>query len=335
MLSGLKNFIITFCVSVLIFGLIAYFVVHAVSASLSGAATDPVSPDDTSATTTASDITSADTQEPNPPDLQGESFTILLVGTDYQSVFEDYDSATVNRGNTGFPIKPRVIHADSILLIRVDKETRSYVFTSLPSNMRVLVDGAYTTLGDLYAEKGMDFMRRKVSALTGYNVDYYAAVSVEAFAKIIDKVGGVYYTVPTDMYYEDPAEQEKGAVIDLKAGSKTLTGKEAAAMLRYVQYADGDRSRMDLAVSFAQTVLKKITDPSYISKLDSLYLDISPLLETNLTINALTANAELIAAYPEFHTVELTYPGSTVTQDGQTYFEPNTSEAVNMFRSYR
>lgn len=335
MLSGLKNFIITFCASVLIFGLIAYFVVSGVNRAMAVPSTEPTNTQTPSSDNTADTSDSGTvTIDPDQP-TDDRVLTVLLVGTDYQSKFTDYDSDAINQGNTGFPYQPRPVTADSIMLIRIDKNSGTYIFSSIPSNTRVLVDGAYDTLGSLYESKGIDFLRRKVIALTGCNIEYYAAVSIESFAQIIDKVGGVYFTVPTGMYYNDPNEDPDNPIIDISPGARTLSGKEAAAMLRYVSYRDGNRSRMDLSISFAQAALKQLTNGQNISKLDSLFTQIAPLLETNLTVNVLTANSDLLAAYQEFKPISLTYPGAALTQDGVIYYEPDIAQAVSLFRSYK
>lgn len=336
MFSGLKNFIITFCVSVLIFGLIAYFVIQAVSASITAQQDEPDSTGTGEVTVIPSDTTNGNSAtDPTTPQIKGDSFTLLLVGTDYQSKFEDYDSEVVNRGNTGFPIAPRVITADSILLVRVDKASSAYVFSSIPSNTKVILDGANTTLGTLYSERGLEFLRRKVTALTGLEIDYYAAISLDGFAKVIDRIGGVTFTVPTDMLYSDPKENPDAPIIDIKSGTRTLSGEQASAMLRYVTYVDGNRSRMDLSVSFAKAVLRELTQAANLAKLDYIFTDVVKQMETNVTINTLTECSELLAAYPTFKSEVINYPGVSVTVGGEEMYEPNIQSAMALYQKYR
>jgi len=89
MLSATKNFILTFLIALVIFSLIAYMLVGLILNNLLGiGASDTLSPEDT-----------VDSPEENGPgDIgihfgdTGESFNILLIGTDYRpSEFVDYD----------------------------------------------------------------------------------------------------------------------------------------------------------------------------------------------------------------------------------------------------
>ena len=89
MLSATKNFVLTFLIALVIFGLIAYMLVGLVLNNLMGVgSTDTEVPDNTAETPEDEDpgsigIHFGDT---------GESFNILLIGTDYRpSEFVDYD----------------------------------------------------------------------------------------------------------------------------------------------------------------------------------------------------------------------------------------------------
>ena len=71
-------------------------------------------------------------------------------------------------------------------------------------------------LGDVYAERGVEYLCGKVSGLTGLEIDYYASLDVGSIASVVDKIGGVSYYIPEDMKYEDP---DQDLVIDLKKGT--------------------------------------------------------------------------------------------------------------------
>ncbi len=91
MLSATKNFVLTFIIALIIFGLIAYMLVGLVLNNLLGLGA--------SETETPSETIEGPSQE-GPGDIgiqfsnKGESFNILLIGTDYRpSDFADYDPA--------------------------------------------------------------------------------------------------------------------------------------------------------------------------------------------------------------------------------------------------
>ena len=163
MLSAVKNFAITFAASALIFGIIAYFVAGAVENGITAAGNDTdmvtgsetgdnaavdfvyVTDENGEAVTDENGLPVTEVKKDEPPvvdDIKGNSFNMLLVGTDYQpAVLDDYDLTAYNENVSGFKVKERTINADTIVLIRVDKELKSFIFLPIPSNTQVFVSG--------------------------------------------------------------------------------------------------------------------------------------------------------------------------------------------------
>lgn len=339
MLSAFRNFALTFLIAAIIFGSIAYFVVGFVLDTVEAA----IDPDEPTIETSELDITyvdttTADTDDPDttpPPvedEIEGETFNILLIGTDYQpELFDDYDYEDIWEG-TGFPDRrSRKWGADMMILLRIDKENRKFIFCAIPRSTRVMVDGIYTHLGDVYADKGAEFLVGKVTGLTGLQINYYAAMDVGSLAECIDQLGGISYYVPENMSYSDP---EQSLEIELKQGTQTIDGNKAMQLLRYVGEG-GEYSRMKTAVDFLQKIIAKYTNITYLSKAPELYKTLSRYVTTDFTADDLLDNLDLIFAYTKFETVTLTYPGSEKTYDGVSYFDPSISSALTMFEDYK
>ena len=95
MLSAFKNFLVTFLVAALIFGLLAYFTAGYVSGIVSGILDGEKDNLEDIISNAPADTDELD-DEPNPvdPDLkvpEGNSFTFLVVGTDYRpDIFKNY-----------------------------------------------------------------------------------------------------------------------------------------------------------------------------------------------------------------------------------------------------
>lgn len=334
-MSAIKNFLITFCISVLLFGLIAYLVVsyavgnnmvpviggsNNLGSNIAEGNSDNAEPDDN----TVSD----DEEFGEALDVEVNTFTALLIGVDYQpNVFNDYDLSDVNKNIKGFPYKERKIMADSILMLHVNNKLKKFMISSIPSNMSVLVDGVETKLGSLYSDKGIQFMSDKVMSVTGMKIDYYAVITLDNFASIIEDIGGVTFDIPTDMVYEDPSQN---LVINLSKGQHTLNGDKALKMIRYKSYSDGDVSRMIITVDFAKALLSKITSPDNFTKTLSLYKKYSENIETNFTETDLTANIESIVAYQQLETDVIIYPGSS---NGEI-FQPDINSAITTYKQY-
>lgn len=348
MLSGLRNFALTFLISAVIFGLLAWgivgFVIDTMQETIPTGddtlTTDGISdttntePNDTSSDIGIGDTSASDDTTDEPTDeIIGDTFTVLLVGTDYQpEIFDDYDYEEKWTGS-GFPDRRnRQWGADMIILLRVDKEDRQFIFCPIPRNTRVLVDGTYMQLGDALADKGIEFLCGKVSGLTGLNIDYYVRVDVGSIATAIDILGTVEYNIPQDMVYSDP---EQNLEIDLKAGKTELDGAAAAQLLRYVGYENGATERMNVTIDLCNAILAKFTDVRYLDEADDLYEALKDHVETTFTLDDLLNNLDLIFSYSKFKTVKESYPGYNKVYDGITYFEPSLTSALKKFDAYK
>ena len=90
-------------------------------------------------------------------------------------------------------------------------------------------------LQDVYSEGGMSLVRAVVEDIFHIPIPYYATFTVDSFSKMVDMSGGVPIYVEKNMYH---GNEETGKTdINLFQGYQTLTGKEAAGYMRYV---DGD-----------------------------------------------------------------------------------------------
>ncbi len=335
MLSGFRNFALTFTISLVIFGIIAYFTIGFITGMINETVPVDGVPDTdyhivAPPPETEDDESTADTEKFE--EIEGDSFNMLLIGSDYQpELFDDYDYEEKWTGS-GFPDKRnRKWGADSLILLRVDKENRQFIFCPIPSNTRVTVDGNNTQLGNLIATKNVDYLCGKVMGLTGLRIDYYAHITVGSIAAIVDAVGGITYYVPEDMQYDDPVQDLH---INLIAGTHNITGSKAAQLLRYVGYENGNVGRMNTAVEFLKAVFAKFTGAAYLDKAINLYNAIKNNVQTNFTADDLANNLELIFSYSDFESVTVTYPGSTKTIDGVAYFEPSLTSAMEMFDSF-
>ncbi len=333
MFSAIRNYILTFLISLLIFGALAWIVIHFAANSIGQG--DSLKPSDIE--TVIPDSNSGDEPEPVTPEnpINGTSFNILLIGTDYQpDILKDYDEDELNKDNDGFFKEARKISADTIVLLRVDKETKEFVFSAIPSETRVTVDGLNTRLGYVFGDKGIDFFVEKIEMLTSLNVDYYATVTVSGFENIINNLGKITFDVPKNMNYVD---ESQNLVIDLKKGTQSLNGNQALQLLRYNLYSDDGETRRQIAVSFLNAMLKAfITDDNKMNATQYLTL-FKKYTTTNFTDEDLAENIDLIFAYNEFSMKFITFPGYNLTDEltDTRYFKADINEAHRLFKSYK
>lgn len=301
------TFGITFCISFLVFGIVAYIIMSIFfGAPTSKKDSDAPNPDDM--------VIGFDNNDKK-DETNGRSFTFLLVGTDYQ---------------------PRVLpgvpsHADSIVFVRFSCETNQVVYMSIPSTLTITADGTESTLCDLYSEKGIEYLVEKVQGLTGININYYAIASITMFDDIINTLGEINYNVPINMNYSDPTQN---LYIEFEKGEQKLNGAKATDMLRY--RSDSFSDRMTRNVDFLKSIMSTFTAPSYRSKAPELFGKMLEYIVTNFTEDDLLKYMDTIYNYASYKSSVLTYPGNFKNNgDGNSYFVPDTDSAIKMMAEYK
>ena len=274
MLSSVKSFVIAFAVSILIFGLIGYFLAPQIKSLTDNFLT----PKD--------EVTHVDEYEiPPVPNAQSgivsdpaafpdhRSFTLLLIGSDYQpAVFSDYRVSVSNTTDMEvLSTHQRHYKADVIMLISYNAETGIVMFSAIPSNLMVTASGITMKLGDVLERKNVTYFKDMVAGIVGMPIDYYVCCQISLFINLIDKLGGIKYDVPVNMNYRDDEERivtdgasrdpipltvngeqvydengdpvmipaGKPFTINLTKGIQMLDGEKASWVLRYNSYSNG------------------------------------------------------------------------------------------------
>ncbi len=332
-LSAFRNFLITLIVSLLVFGFLGYTICGFVADRMEfGSGSGPVGPSETDPSGETNPGIPG--QETLPPEERASSFTVLLIGHDYQpDVFTDYDLTELNKEVTGFPVKERKITADEIVLVHVDGVKNEFTVCSIPSETKVTDKGIIKKLGSLYGECGIAYLSEKLTGMIGIPIDFYVTVGIPGLKAIIDEIGPITYNVPIDMEYEDPAE---GLEIRLRHGIQRLDGEKALMLLRFNGYRDNGASRRSTGITFLKAVLSKLTtDPEVYTHALELRTTLAEYVETDFSEFALTEELDLIFRYPDMQVIEKTFPGTVTAIDGELYYEPNVSEVRRLFSSFK
>lgn len=218
-------------------------------------------------------------------------YTLLLVGNDDGT------------GNT-----------DTIMVGKIDTVRHSMNFVSIPRDTIINVDWSVRKLNSVYwgavnnGESGIDALKRHVKKLTGFDVDCYAVIDLEAFQQVIDVMGGVWFEVPQRMQYEDAGQD---LYIDLEAGYQLLDGYQAMCLCRYrSSYVDGDIGRIAMQHEFLKAAADQLLNLGSIPNAPEIAKIIAENTDTNLTAaniayflrQALMCKSEDINFYTAPHT---------------------------------
>jgi hypothetical protein len=190
MLSAIKNFGVTFLISLAIFGVIAYFATGFVTGTVTDILenehdklseiihnNDPVA-DETEDVTDDPDVIPE-------KEILGESFNFLIVTTDYRpDVYENYLPATSdiklgrpNRNDStdylGYLSSDyRETNVTSIIAVRIDKEREQVIYSYVTPKIRVFTSAGYKTLSEVYGIYGVDKLAEHINGLTGLKFNY-------------------------------------------------------------------------------------------------------------------------------------------------------------------
>ena len=217
MLSALKNFGVTFLISAALFGIIAYFATGFVTSTVSSildeedSQLDDIIQNDPNGGETGNDSAGVPGNEEEVP--EGESFNFLIITTDYRpDLYNDYQPTldlmsqhnwyatppedTMGSLSTDF----REAEASSIVMVRIDKERRQYIYTYFTPDMQVYTSTGYHTLGDVYQLYGKEAVAEHIHAMTGLRIKYTALINGYNFDELISVLGSVSVNVAKDIY---------------------------------------------------------------------------------------------------------------------------------------
>jgi polyisoprenyl-teichoic acid--peptidoglycan teichoic acid transferase len=190
------------------------------------------------------------------PSEAGDPRTFLILGSD----------ARYSDKQTG--AKPR---SDTLMLVRVDPQSKRIAVMSLPRDLKVKIPGIGTDkINAAYADGGprktVATVKKLFTDATGEKFPINGVINVNfgGFRRAVNYVGGVYVDVDR-RYYNDnttalPGEQY--ATIDVQPGYQKLKGQDA---LDYVRYRHGDNDFFRAARQ--QDFLRQISHQGGVRKL--------------------------------------------------------------------
>lgn len=188
-------------------------------------------------------------------------YTILLAGNDDGT------------GNT-----------DTIMVGKLDTVRHKLDFVSIPRDTIINVEWDNRKLNSVYwgsknnGGNGIDALRGHVKKLTGFDVDCYAVIDLDAIIQVVDVLGGVYFDVPQAMDYDD------GPVIHLQPGYQLLDGEAAMGLCRYRKgYVNGDLERIKMQHEFLKAAAEQFIRLGNIPNVGKVTKILAENTDTNLS----------------------------------------------------
>ena len=202
------------------------------------------------------------------------------------SLLKDMEPIAVNEGSVfyeEFQSKERVNvlclgvndgMTDTIMLVSYDMENQHIDIISVPRDTYYyrgagFADFANHKINSIYSAAGVTKLAEAVSDLLyGMPIHYYMIVDYQVVKEVVASIGGVKFTVPFDMKYDDTTKGYE-LHIDIKAGEQIIDESNVMEFLRfrhtnpsyaaqgYKSYTDGDIQRSKVQQEFVIAAIKQ------------------------------------------------------------------------------
>ncbi len=150
-----------------------------------------------------------------------QPFTMLLLGSD-----ERTDDPAMGA------------RTDTIILVRVDPNTKNVSMVSIPRDTMVDLPGVgQAKINAAYYFGGTASTIAAVKNLTGVDIDHYASINFDGLVQLVDSMGGI------DVFVDERIDDWKAGDAIVEAGQQHLNGAQALVLARSRDYADGDYTR--------------------------------------------------------------------------------------------
>ena len=232
-----------------------------------------------------------------------ESLTYLIVG---------FDDAAKN--------------TDVIMLLNYNAGENTGAIIQIPRDTYYGFGGASDRVNSFYPAKiaasdkphsAMAALADSLSDSLGIDIDGYAGLTTDAFARLIDHFGGLDIDMPYDFHFES----DSGS-LSLKKGKNHLKGSQAIDFVRYRKgCAMGDVGRVDAQKFFLSAFVRKLRSGINIETAWKCITDSGDGLITNIkTRDVLKMLMKKSGSLKDMRSSYVTLPGKTVQNGGTWYY---------------
>jgi LCP family protein required for cell wall assembly len=212
-------------------------------------------------------------------------------------------------------------------VMTVDTGSKDVSMLWIPRDSRVAIPGhEWNKIGHAYSYGGHQLAEQTVANLLGIPIDYYLAVNMDGFKKVIDALGGVDINVDKRMYYYDPydeGEVDNDGLIDLKPGLQHMDGNTALEYVRFRHDEMGDIGRIERQQKFARALLEDIISPSIFTKLPGAVKEANRAFQTDIPLSDMLSLVSIAKdAYKNGLKTEMV-SGKPVYIDNLSYWLPD------------
>ena len=366
MVKALRKFGISFAISTLIIGLAALIIMGSIDDVLTGSfhRDDDELYEILNEETEEEEGGAVTPVENTLAPLDGDSFTVLAVMTDYRpDVYDDYlpqaksgDASGHGEEKSGEKEKPGIFlnyrkwGAVKICLLKCSKETGNYVAVPISPLTKVQTTAGPSRMYDVLYDYGTEYFISKVEALTGFKVDRYAIMDCTEISGFITAFGAVWCPVPCEVFTDGVEYISATAATAAKVANpgKTYTrmlevcedyiGPSSMGLLLFKDYTNGVDDELTVAAGYMKGCaanFKKFVEDGVLT---AYWATLTPYFrETNIDEEFLASHNALIGAYSDEITKTVNIAGifKPAADDGEPIFEVDLPRTIDVLSNYR
>jgi LCP family protein required for cell wall assembly len=312
MKRSLRDYLLTLGLAVLIFTVVAFFLIQAAE-GLMGDVVNKIGSENVTQTQTSEEVSTLPSGETPPQQAPSsgqqtpdQTATFLLMGVDHSGQ-----------------------NADAVFLVGINATKKKATVALIPSNCTVSDGSNRQKLGEVYGTRRAGFYQDYVEQYVGIKPDYYGVMNMSALSNLIDFLGGIRYKVPQNMYYFDPTQNLK---INLKAGNQLLTGDQAVQLVAFKGYSKGNAARENTQIEFAKAFCSAFLVPDNLSRAKSILYNVFYNVETDFEEADLHELGEMMFQFGSYEQSFGRIHGSA-NKDG--YYNIDIDAAKKAFEIYK
>lgn len=175
--------------------------------------------------------------------------------------------------------------SDVNMLVVVNPVTKQLLLISIPRDYYVPIAGTYGSDKLTHsAINGIDCTINTVANLLDTKINYYAKFNFSSFKRTIAALGGITINSP----YNDFVTRI--GFYRIKKGKNKLNAHQALAFVRERHsFSDGDRARAANQQLMIKAIIKKLTSPNGVMKLNKVFKSVRKTIQTNISKKAINS----------------------------------------------
>ena len=220
---------------------------------------------------------------------------------------------------------------DTIIIVNIDSKTKSLNAVSVPRDSKVFLanNKGINKINSAHVIGGIELTKKTIEKTLGIKIHRFVLVHENIVKDLVNALGGVDIYIEKPMQYHDKTANLN---INFSAGMHKLNGKEAVEYLRFRHDKMGDIGRTQRQQWFLRGVVKKLQEPSTLSKIPELISIANQYIKTDISPSEMIHYADFMRHLDLAKTEIATLPGQPNQTGYISYWilDPEkTQEVVN------